>query len=107
MWLLFQGTTCGKLQEEIDAVKQKLKDIESRISPGKLESGVDNLESPFGMHGGEEDLLQFLEAEPPPMSPMKAGARKRSDLANETGKVNVDRHLTLCIRLSYPVELHC
>ena len=89
---IFQGTTCGKLQEEIDAVKQKLKDIESRISPGKLESGADNLESPFEVYSGEEDLLQFLEAEPPPMPPMKAGARKRSDLANEARKVNIDRH---------------
>eukprot|EP00112_Aurelia_sp_Birch-Aquarium-sp1_P016620 Seg3785.1 transcript_id=Seg3785.1/GoldUCD/mRNA.D3Y31 product="TNFAIP3-interacting protein 1" protein_id=Seg3785.1/GoldUCD/D3Y31 len=79
------GTTCGKLQEEIDAVKQKLKDIESRISPGKLESGEGNLEILFGMYSDDKDLLQCLQAERIPMSPMKSGAT-RSDPAKEAGK---------------------
>lgn len=30
--MAFQGTTCGKLQDEIDTVKQKLLEIEERIA---------------------------------------------------------------------------
>lgn len=71
-------------------MKLKLKDIESRISPGKLESGEDNLEILFGMNSDDKDLLQCLQAEHIPMSPMKSGAT-RSDPAKEAGKVNMNR----------------
>ncbi|XP_065063601.1 TNFAIP3-interacting protein 1-like [Rhopilema esculentum] len=36
-----RGTTCGKLQKEIDSVKLKLRDIENRISPYKTDTTSD------------------------------------------------------------------